>query len=67
MCRNSAEDSKKTYRSMKNKARKAVLKSMGEKAEEVLIEWRNFTNGMVRLINGLNFCTKEVDGARCMS
>ena len=38
MCQDNTEESKKRYRSMKNKARKAVSKALREKAEEALTE-----------------------------
>ena len=38
MCWNSTEENKRRYKSMKNKAKKAVSKAMREKAEEALIE-----------------------------
>ena len=37
MCENRTEENKR-YKSMKNKAKKAVFKAMREKAEEVLTE-----------------------------
>ena len=41
MYQNSTEENKRRYKSMKNKARKAVSKAMREKAEEVHIELKN--------------------------
>ena len=38
MCQSSAEENKKRYKSMKNKAKKTVSKAMREKAEEALTE-----------------------------
>ena len=38
MCRNSTEENKRRYISLKNKGRKAVSKAMREKAEEALVE-----------------------------
>ena len=38
---------------MKNKAKKAVSKSMGEKADEVLTELQNCPCGMFRLVKEL--------------
>ena len=38
MCKNSTEENKSGFKSMKNKAKKAVLKAMREKAEEALDE-----------------------------
>ena len=38
MCRNSTEENKRKYKSMKNKAKKAVSKAMREKSEEALTE-----------------------------
>ena len=35
-CRNSTEENKRRYESMKNKAKTAVFQAMGQKAEEVL-------------------------------
>ena len=38
MCQDNTEGNKRRYKSMKNKARKAVSKAMREKAEEALTE-----------------------------
>ena len=38
MCWNSTEENRRRYKSMKNKAKKAVSKAMREKAEEALTE-----------------------------
>ena len=38
MSRNSTEENKRRYKSMKNKAKKAVSKAMREKAEKVFNE-----------------------------
>ena len=51
---------------MKNKARKAVSETMGEKAEEVLTELQNCQNEMLRLVEGLKTDSKEVEGGTCM-
>ena len=36
MCQNSSEENKRRYKSMKNKAKKAVFKAVREKADEAL-------------------------------
>ena len=64
MCRNSTED-KRRYEIMKNKAKKAVLKAMREKAEEVLTEFNKCPSGMFRLVKRLKSDSKEVEGGRC--
>ena len=38
MCQNNTVENKRRYKSLKNKARKAVSKEMREKAKEVLTE-----------------------------
>ena len=38
MCLNNTNEKKRRYKSMKNKAKKAVLRAMGDNAEEVLTE-----------------------------
>ena len=38
MCRSSTAENKRKYKSMKNEAKKAVFKVMGEKAEEAFTE-----------------------------
>ena len=38
MCRNNTEENKSRYNNMKNKAKKEILKTMQEKAEETLSE-----------------------------
>ena len=43
---------------MKNKTKKAVLKAMTEKAEEVLTELQNCAYGMLRPVNGLKTDSK---------
>ena len=63
MCRNSTEETKRRYKSMKNKAKKAVSKSMREKAYEALTE---FPNGMLRLVKGLKTDSKELEAGGCM-
>ena len=50
MCWNSAEENKRRYEGMKNKAKKAVSKAMIEKVEDTLIECKNCPNGMLRLV-----------------
>ena len=44
MCQSNTEENKITYKSMKNKAKKAVSKAMREKAEEALTELKNCPN-----------------------
>ena len=66
MCRNNSEENKRTYKSVKNRARKAVSKAVREKAEEVLSELQNCPNWMFGLVKGLKIDSKEVDGGRCM-
>ena len=46
MCQDNTEDIKMRYKSMKNKAMKAVSKAMREKAEQALTELRNCPNRM---------------------
>ena len=53
MCRNCTEENKRRFESMKNKARKAVLKAMREKVEEVLNELKHCLNWMFILVRGL--------------
>ena len=50
MCKINTEENKKRYKSMKNKAKKAVSKAMRENVEEVLIELKYCPNGMFRLV-----------------
>ena len=51
MCQSSTEENKRMFKSIKNEAKKAVLKAMREKAEEALTELKNFPNGMFRLLD----------------
>ena len=53
MCLYSTGENKRTYKSMKNKARKAVSRAVREEAEEALTELQNCPNGMFRLVKGL--------------
>ena len=48
---------------MKNKA---VLKTIGEKAEEAITELNNCQNWMLRLVKRLKTDSIEVDRGRCM-
>ena len=66
MCQNSAEENKRRYKSIKNKANKAVTKATREKAEEVHTESQNCPNGMSKLAKGLNTDAKEDEGGKCM-
>ena len=66
ICKNSTEEKKRRYKSMKNKADKAVLKAMRETAEEALSELQNCQNLMLRQVKGLKTDSKEVEGRRCM-
>ena len=66
MCQNSIEENKRRYKSMKNKAKKAVSKTFREKAEEALTELQNCLYGMLRLVKGLKTDSKEVEGGRYM-
>ena len=53
------EENKRRYKSLKNKAKKAVSKAMREKAEEVFTELQNCPYGMLRLVKGLKTDSKE--------
>ena len=67
MSRNSTEENRNRYKGMKNKARKVDLKSNErEKAEQVLTEVRNHSDGMFRLVKESKINGKEVDGGKCM-
>ena len=48
MCGNSSEENRNRYKSMKNKAKKAVSKEM-QKAEVELTELKNLPNWMLRV------------------
>ena len=50
MCQNSTEENKGRYKSIRNKANKAVSKAMREKAAEALTELRSFPNWMFRVV-----------------
>ena len=63
MCQHNTEENKRRHKSMKNKA---VSKAMREKAEEVLTDLQNCSNGMFRPVKGLKTDSKEVEGGRCM-
>ena len=63
MCQSSAEENKRRYESMKNKA---VTKEMREKTEEVLTELQDYQNGMFRLVIGPKTDSKKVEGGGCM-
>ena len=65
MCRNSSEENKNKYKSIKSKAKKVVLKAMREKAEEGLTELKNYQNVMSKLVIGLKIDRKEVESVRC--
>ena len=74
MCQNSAEENKKSYDSMKNRAKKAVLKAMSEKSEEVLTELQNCPNWMFWLVRGRKSdcnerlrCMRGSDGKLCFN
>ena len=64
MCQICTEENKSRYKSMKNKAKKAVSKAMRENAEEVLTELQNCHNWMFRLVKGLK--TGNTVWKRCM-
>ena len=66
MCQNSAEENKRKYNSMKNKAEISISKAMREKPEEAITELKNSPNRMFRLVIGSKTDCKEVEGARCM-
>ena len=61
MYQNSTEENKRC-KSMKNKAKKSVSKTIREKAEEALTESQNCPNEMLRLAKGLKTDSKEVEG-----
>ena len=50
MCQNSTEENKRRYKSMKNRANKAVSKAIREKSEDALTELQNCPNWMFRLV-----------------
>ena len=66
MCQNSSEENKRRYKSMKNKANKAVSRAMREKDELVHTELQDCPNWMFMLVKGLKTDSKEVEGGRCM-
>ena len=47
MCQNSTEENKRRYKSMKNKAKKAVSKAMREMADEALTELKHAQVGCI--------------------
>ena len=51
---------------MKNKAKKAVSKAIGEKAEKALTKLLNCQYEISSLVKGLETNSKEVGGGRCM-
>ena len=61
------EESKSRYDGLTHKAKKVLLISMREKAEEALIEFRNCPSGMFCLVRELKTNDEEVEGGRCMS
>ena len=52
---------------MKNKARKAVTKTVREKAKEVLTDLQCCPNGMVWPVKVLKCDSKEVESGRCVN
>ena len=66
MCQNNTEENMRRYKSMTNKAKKAVSKTMREKMEEELNELQDCPYGMLRLVKGLRIDSKEGDGGRYM-
>ena len=66
MCQNSTEENKRRYKSLKNKAKKAVSKAMTEKTEKVLSELLNGPSEVFRLVCGLNTDSKEAECGMCM-
>ena len=66
MCGSSAKNSDNWYRSLMNKAKKAVSVSMGKKAEEWHTAVNDCTYGMLRLVRTLLIDSKEGDGGRSM-
>ena len=54
------------YKSMKNKAKKAVSMAIKEKAEEAHTELKHCPNRMFRLVIRLRTDSKDVEGGRCM-
>ena len=40
MCQDCTEENKRSYKNMKNKAKKAVSRAMRVKVEEALTEWK---------------------------
>ena len=65
MCRNSTKENKRWYKSMNNKAKKAVSKATGRgRRGPYLIQ--NCQNRMFRLEKGLMTDSKEVEGDRCV-
>ena len=52
MCKNSTEENKRRYKSLKNKAKTAVSKALREKSEEALTELQNSPYWIFRLVKG---------------
>ena len=61
MCRNSTEENKRRHKSMKNKPKKSVSNTMGEKAEEALAGLKSYSNGMLTLGKRPKVDSKEED------
>ena len=60
MSRNGTEENKHMYKSMNNKAKKAVSNAIGEKAEGALTELENCPNGMFRVAKWLILIAKKL-------
>ena len=61
MHKNSNEENRNMYKDMKYKAKKAVAKAIREKYEEVPIEFKNCSYGMLILVKEIKVDRKEVE------
>ena len=59
ICQNCTDKNERRYKSMKNKANKAVSKAMRQKAEVTLTGLQNSPNGKYRLVRGLKTDSKK--------
>ena len=63
---NSTEKNKRRYKSMKNKAKKALSIAMREGGRGAYRINKKCPNGMFSLVKGMKTDSKEVEGGRCM-
>ena len=66
LCKNSSDENKTRYKTMKNQTKKVVARAMRRETEKQLKGLEEKPNGVFKLVKCMKKDGKDVDGERCM-